>query len=262
MNTPTMTTLLALSLAGSSMLQAATLSLVTNTNPGEVTGGGNDSMSQIEVGQTLYVAIPYAGGAWQSAEATNYFSVSTFLLGDGGSSSVSFNFFTAIDSGTELSGITQLDAANITAGSANVVAAAVGLPPSDLANRSAAPVSAQIEYANQLGNPFASITNGILWLGITNTGENTVMYYASALGGSPAPTYSFGGPFDTEANSLLEDTYTYNTNVTGGAPVTSNQNVHPYITITAVTVPVPEPESALLAGLAVLGGLRRRRRSS
>lgn len=258
MNTPTMTTLLALSLAGSSMLEATTLSLVKNTNPGDVTGGGNNSVSQIGVGQTLYIAIPYAGAAWQSSEATDYFSVSTFLLGDGGASSVSFNFFTAIDNGDNLSAITQLDAANITAGSASVAAAAVGLEPSDLANTSVAGVSAQIGYADQVGNPFGSITNGILWLGITNTGANTVMYYASALGGTPAPAYQFDGPFDTGATSLLEDTYIYDTGT--GSLVGGHQNIHPYLTLTAETV--PEPTSALLAGLAVLGFLGYRRRSA
>ena len=259
MNTPTMTTLLALSLAGSSMLQAVTLSLVTNTNPGEVTGGLNDSISQIGAGQTLYVAIPYVAGAWQSSEATDYFLVSTFLLGDGGASSVSFNFFTALDSGTALSSIAPLDAANLAAGSASVAAATLGLP-SDPANTSVAAVNAQIEYANLTGNPFSSISNGILWQGITNTGANTVNYYASALGGTPAPTYAFDGPFDTGATSLLEDTYTYATNATGGTPDAANQNVHPYITITAVTV--PEPGIALLAGLAGIPLLLRRGRAA
>ena len=248
-----MTALLALSLAGSSSLHAATLMLVENTNPGEVTGGGNDSISQIGVGQTLYVAIPYAAGTWQGTGATDYFTVSTFLLAEGGTSTVSFNFFTAIDSGLELSAITALDAANITAGSASVAAADLGLPPSDPANTGVAAVNAQIEYENQIGNPFSSISNGILWLGITNTGSNTVTYYTGALGGSPAPAYSFGAPFDTVASSLLEDTYIYD----GETFVSGNQNVHPYLTMTAVTV--PEPRSALLAGLAGLALLRRRR---
>ena len=255
MNTPTMTALLTLALAGPSMLEAATLSLVTNTNPGEVTGGGSDFVSEIHAGQTLYVAIPYSAGAWQSSEATDYFEVSTFLLSSGGSSTVSFSFYSATDSGTDLSSITELS--GITAGTAAVMESVSG-QPSDPGNTAIAGVSAQIEYPNLTGNPFASISNGVMWLGITNTGSNTVAYYTgSPFGGSPAPTYTFGGPFDTEATALLPDTYTYNEN---GTLATGNENVHPYITITAVTV--PEPGTSLLAGCTILGCLLRRRRSA
>ena len=256
MKTPTMTALLALALAGPSMLEAATLSLVTNTNPTEVTSGGTDFVSEIHAGQTLYVAVPYAAGAWASTDATDYFEVSTFLLATGGSSTVSFSFYSATDSGTDLSSITELS--GITAGTTSVMAAVSG-QPSDAGNTAIAGVSAQIEYANLTGNPFASISNGVMWLGITNTGSNTVTYYTGTpFGfGSPAPTYSFSGPFDTEATSLLEDTYTYNQN---GTLATGNQNVHPYLTITAVTV--PEPGTSLLAGCAILGGLLRRRRAA
>lgn len=255
MKASTLTASLALALAGASAVQAATLSLVTNTNPTEVTSGGSDFVSEIHAGQTLYVAIPYAAGAWQSSEATDYFEVSTFLLSSGGTSTVSFSFYSATDSGEELSSITELS--GITAGSAAVMAAVAG-QPSDPGNTAIAGVAAQIEYANLTGNPFESISNGVLWLGITNTGSNTVSYYTgSPFGGSPAPTYEFGGPFDTEATALLPDTYTYNGNDT---LATGNENVHPYITINAVTV--PEPTTTLLAGIAVLGGLTRRRRSA
>jgi MYXO-CTERM domain-containing protein len=252
MNTSTMTALLALALAGPSMLEAATVSLITNTNPTEVTSGGTDFVSEIHAGQTLYVAIPYAAGAWPSSEATDYFEISTFLLSSGGTSTVSFSFYSATDSGTELSSITELS--GITAGTAAVMEA-VAVQPSDPGNTAIAGVSAQIEYPNLTGNPFASISNGMMWLGITNTGSNTVTYYTgSPFGGSPAPTYTFSGPFDTEASALLEDTYTYNQN---GTLATANENVHPYLTITAVTV--PEPGVAGLGGLAGLLLLRRRR---
>jgi hypothetical protein len=250
MNTPIRTSLLALAMAGAS--QAASVSLVTNTNPGEVSTGQNDYISEIYAGQTLYVAIPYAAGAWPSAEATDYLTISTFLLGTGGASTVSFSFYTATDSGTELSAITELS--GFTAGTASISAAAAGTPAELGAT---AGVEAQIDYANLTGNPFASIANGVVWLGITNTGSNTVAYYTgSPFGGTPAPAYTFAGPFDTEATALLEDTYTYNANDT---LATANQNVHPYLTITAETIPVPEPGAAALAGLAGVMLLLRRR---
>ena len=255
MKVSTITASLTLALAGASSLQAATLALVTNTNASDIPNGASDYVSEIQAGQTLYVAIPYAAGAWQSTEATDYFEVSTFLLSAGGASTVSFSFYSATDSGTDLSSITELS--GLTAGTASVMAA-VGVQPSDPSNTAIAGVTAQIEYANLTGNPFASISNGVMWLGITNTGANTVSYYTGdPFGlGVPAPTYTFGGPFDTEATALLEDTYTYNENGTLGA---ANANVHPYVTITAVTV--PEPGTGLLAGLAVLGCLRRRRKA-
>ena len=258
MKTPTITALMALALAGPSMLEAATLSLVTLTNPPEETvpAGGSDYVSSIHAGQTFYVAIPYAAGAWASPEATDYFEVSTFLLSSGGTSTVSFSFYTATDSGDSLSSITELS--GLTAGTASVMEA-VAVQPNDPGNTAIAGVTAQIEYPNLTGNPFASISNGMMWLGITNTGSNTVSYYTGdPLGlGSPAPAYAFGAPFDTEATALLERTYTYEQN---GTFATSNANVHPYITIDAVTV--PEPATGLLAGFAVAGCLLLRRRSA
>ena len=253
MNTSIALSTLALAVAGASVAQAATLSLVTNTNPEQVTGGGNDMVSEIHAGETLYVGIPYAAGAWASAEATDYFEVSTFLLGIGGTSSVSFSFHTATDSGTELSAVTELS--GITTGSTNVQAAVSG-SPMDSGNTSIAGVTAQIDYADLTGNPFASISNGVLWLGIKNTGSNTVAYYAGSPFGFPAPTYSLSGPFDTGATSLVEDTYVYDSSdqLVGG-----NQNVHPYLTITAETIPVPEPGPAALAGIAGMMLLFRRR---
>ena len=65
---------------------------------------------------------------------------------------------------------------------------------------------------------------------------------------------AFSGPLDTEATLLSPDTYTYNANNT---PATSNQNVHPYVTIVAVTV--PEPGLSALLGFAGFTLLRRRR---
>lgn len=255
MNTPRLTIgLLALALAGTPLLHAATVTLVNNTNASDVPGGATDYVSQIFTGQTLYVGIPYAGGTWPLTDAADYFTVSTYLLSEGGSSTVSFQFFTAQDSGTALSSITAL--ANFSAGSAAVAAASAG-QPSNPANTSVAGVTAQIDYANLTGNPFSTISNGMLWLGITNTGSNTVSYYTGdPFGlGIPAPVYSYASPFDTEMNALLPDTYTYNGN---GSLGSANQNVHPYISIDVVTV--PEPASAMLAGLAGLGLLLRRNR--
>lgn len=240
--------LLALALASPAAIQAQTnIPLVTNTNPTEVTGGGNDFVSQILAGQTLYVGIPYAAGIWPGADATDYFEVSAFILSEGGSSTAAFNFFTATDNGTGLSAITPV--AGVTAGTANV-AASVAPAPSDPGNTSIAGVSAQLDYANLPGDPFVSTTGGYLWLGITNTGTNTLTYYTANPfgGGSPAPTYAFGAPFDTGAPTLAADTYTYNADTTLAA---GNQNVHPYFNVTAVTV--PEPDMAMMTALAGLG---------
>ena len=258
----TFVTMLGLALAGASASHAATLSLVNNTNPGQVTGEGqgpedprSDYVSQILAGQTLYIGIPYSAGAWPSTEATDYFEISTFLLGVGGSSTVSFSFYSASDSGTELSGITELDELDgFTAGTVNIAEAGSGTPM-DLGPT--AGVTAQIQYADLTGNPFESISNGIVWLGITNTGSNDVAYYTGdPLGlGEPTPAYQFGGPFDSTATALHANTYYYS----GGSFVSGNSNVHPYVTINAETIPVPEPDSALLAGLAGLVLLIRRR---
>jgi hypothetical protein len=230
---------------------AAIVSLV-NSNTEEVTGNLNSSVSEILPGQTLYVGIPYAAGAWPSAEATDLFNVTTFLLGTGGSSTVSFNFYSATDTGTELSGITGLS--GFTAGSAAVSSVTAGDPSQYGASSG---VTAQVEYVNATGNPFASISNGVVWLGITNTGENTVSYYVGSPSGFPAPIFNeFAGPFDSNATSLLEHTYAYNS---GGvlAPGGMNENVHPYIVINAETIPEPAP--AAFAGLAAMLLLLRRR---
>lgn len=255
MNTVIRTSLAALALAGAS--SAATVSLVTNTNPDEVTGGQTDSISQILAGQTVYVGIPFAAGSWPSSEATDYFEVSTFLLATGGTSTASFSFYTATDSGTELTDITQLS--NITTGTVNVAQEVSGVP-ADAGNTAIAGVTAQLEYANTMGNPFASISAGVLWLGITNTGSNTINYYTGFPGlpagfGTPAPVYSFAGPFDSAESGLTPDSYVYQ----GGSLVTGNQYVHPYLSITAETIPVPEPGFAGLAGLAGFLLIRRRR---
>jgi len=257
MKTVIRTSLAALALAGAS--SAATVSLVTITNPEEVTGGQTDSVSQILAGQTVYVGIPFAAGSWPSSEATDYFEVSTFLLATGGTSTASFSFYTATDSGTELTGITQLS--NITTGSVNVAQEVSGVP-SDSGNTAIAGVTAQLEYANATGNPFASIGAGVIWLGITNTGSNTINYYTGFPGlpsgfGTPAPVYSFSGPFDSEQSGLTPDSYVYE----GGVLVDGGQNqyVHPYLSITAETIPVPEPGVAGLAGLAGFLLIRRRR---
>lgn len=247
---------LLISLVGAASSDAALITLVDNTNPAEVTGGGTDFVSQIAAGQTLYVGIPYAGGAWPTAEINDYFEVSTYLLGVDGSSTASFSFYSASITGdefeTELSGITELS--GFTAGVVNV-AQEVSTTPSDPGNLAVAGVTAQIDYNNQTGNPFASLTEGMLWLGITNTGGNAISYYiGSPFGGSPSPTYSFAAPFDTGASALHEDSYTYNS---GGDLAVSNQNVHPYLDIVVVTV--PEPDAALLAGLAGLSLILRRR---
>lgn len=247
---------LLVSLAGAASLKAAVITVVENINPGEVTGGGTDFVSQILVGQTLYVGIPYTGGTWPTAEANDYFEVSTYLLGVDGSSTASFSFYSAsvTDNGTstELTGITELS--GFTAGVVNV-AQQVSTTPSDAGNLAVAGVVAQIDYNNQTGNPFSSLTEGILWLGITNTGDSDISYYTgSPFGGSPSPGYSFAAPFDTETSELHEDSYTYDS---GGDLATSNQNVHPYMNVTLVTV--PEPSTALLAGIAGLSLVRRRR---
>jgi hypothetical protein len=227
--------------------------LVTNTNPSEVTGGGNDFMSQIFTGQTLYIGIPYTGGAWPSAEATDYFQVSTFLLAEAGTSTASFNFFTGNDSGTSLTGITPLP--GVSAGTTSV-AALVSDTPSDPGNTSIALITLQLDYNNQPGDPFSATTGGVLWLGITNTGTKTINYYTGSPFGVPAPSYLFNAPFDTGAAQLHDDTYTYNANSTLGA---ANQNVLPYLSVSAVTV--PEPGTLLLAGVAGASLLVRRRRS-
>lgn len=249
MNTAIKTSLFAFAFAGAS--QAATLNLVTS-NSEVVLGGEVDYTNEILAGQTLYIGVPYAAGAWPSAEATDYFNVSTFLIGVEGASSVSFNFYSASDSGTELNSINPL--AGFTAGSAAVPAAGAGTA-AELGATSQ--VNAQVQYADLVGNPFASISNGILWLGITNTGANTVSYYSGVPGfGSPLIAYTFGGPFDTEVSALYMNSYTYDLNGTlpdGG----QFQNVHPYVNVSAVTVPEPTA-----AALGILGGcllLRRRR---
>jgi uncharacterized protein (TIGR03382 family) len=251
MNTSTKVFLFAFAFAGAS--QAATLTLVENTNPEEVTGGGTDFVSQILVGQTLYVGIPYAGTPWPTAEATDYFEVATYLLGVEDSGTASFSFYSAADSGSDLSGITELS--GFTGGMVNV-AQQVSTNPLDTGNLALAGVTARIEYPNLTGNPFNSLTEGMLWLGITNTGSSTLSYYTGTpFGfGSPAPGYAFAAPFDSGATSLYADTYTYNS---GGDLATANENVHPYLAITAQTVPEPG-----VAALGLLGGvllLRRRR---
>ena len=254
--------MLGLALAGASAGHAATMSLVDNTNPTEVTEGGNDFAAELLAGQTLYIGIPYNGlGTWPAGEVADYFEVQAFLYGVGGDSTVSFSFYSAEDIGTESSSITQLD--GMTAGIASVLAGDAGQPPSDPSNYGVANVEAQIGYANLAGNPFASITNGIVWLGITNTGSNTVNYYTGVPGlppgfGTPSPAYTFGEPFDSTAGALYENSYIYDS---GNLPVDGgeNQNVHPYINITAETIPVPEPHAAALAGLAGVVLLLRRR---
>jgi hypothetical protein len=259
------TSLMALAMAGAS--SAATLSLVTNTNPEEVTGGEGvnqtEFTSEILSGQTLFIGIPYAAGAWGSAEATDYFEVRAFLLASGGTSTASFDFYTATDTGTALTDIAVFNNGNtITTGVANVAQAVSGTP-SDPGNTNLAGVTVQLEYGDSTGNPFGSLSAGIVWLGITNSGSNTIVYYTGVPGGfgSPNPEYSFGGPFDSGATSLAEDTYVYSSNVSPNDTLeTANQNVHPYINITAETVtPVPEPGAI---GLVSLGGIlliRRRR---
>jgi MYXO-CTERM domain-containing protein len=249
MNKAIKTSLLAFAVTGAA--QASTITLVSS-NSEVVTGGQVDYTVEILSSQTLYVGIPYSAGAWPSAEATDYFEVATFLLGIGGSSTVSFNFYSANDTGTELSAITPLS--GFTAGSASVGEAGSG-SAAELGSTSE--VTAQVDYANLIGNPFSSLSNGILWLGITNTGANTVSYYAGIPGfGSPLIEYTFGAPLDTTATALVANSYTYNANGTlpNGGPF---ENVHPYVTITAQTVPEPGA-----AALGLLGGfllLRRRR---
>ena len=145
----------------------------------------------------------------------------------------------------------------MSAGSTSVLSGNDLLPPSDSYNTGRAGVQAQIEYVNTTGNPFASISNAIVWLGITNTGANTMAYYWGIPGfGTPSPAYTFGDPFDTSATALQSETYIYNP---GGDFETGNSNVHPYMTITAETISVPEPGVAALAGLAGLLLIRRRR---
>ena len=207
---------------------AATLSLVTNTNPQEITGEGEnpgitDTTAEILPGQTLYIGIPYSGGAWPTSEATDYFEVSTFLLGVGGDSTASFSFYTATDIGTGSSVITELG--GMSAGSTSVLSGNDLLPPSDSYNTGRAGVQAQIEYVNTTGNPFASLSNAIVWLGITNTGANTMAYYWGIPGfGTPSPAYTFCDPFDTSATALQSETYIYNP---GGDFETGNSNVPP-----------------------------------
>lgn len=249
MNTAIKTSLLALTMAGAS--QAATLSLVTS-NSEVVLGGEVDYTNEILASQTLYIGIPYAAGAWPSAEATDYFNVSSFLIGVEGASSVSFNFYSASDSGTGLTSINPL--AGFTAGSAIVPEAGEGTA-AELGATSQ--INAQVQYADQIGNPFSSISNGILWLGITNTGANTVSYYSGVPGfGSPLIAYTFSGPFDTGASALHLNSYTYDLNGTlpnGG----QFQNVHPYVNVSVVTVPEPTAIALGLVGGCLL--LRRRR---
>jgi len=265
MKTIIRTSLMALAMAGAS--SAATLSLVTNTNPEEVTGGEGvnqtDFTSEILPGQTLFIGLPYAAGTWASAEATDYLEVTAFLLASGGTSTASFDFYTATDTGTALTDIAVFNNGNtISTGVANV-AQAVSSTPSDPGNTNLAGVTAQLEYGDSTGNPFGSLSAGVLWLGITNTGENTILYYTGTPGGfgSPNPGYSFGGPFDSGATSLAEDSYVYGSNESPNDTLeTANQNVHPYITITAETVtPVPEPGAIGLVSLAGMLLIRRRR---
>ncbi len=245
---------LLLCLGGATSVQATVISLVENTNYGDVAAGDVDFVSQIGAGQTLYVGIPYTAGAWPTLEENDYFGISTYLLADGGTSTASFSFYSAVDSGTELSDITELS--GFTAGTANV-AQQVSTTPSDSGNLAVAEVTAQIDYGNVAGNPFTSVTEGTLWLGITNTGGNTISYYTGApFGGSPSPAYSFADPFDTGATALNTDSYTYNS---GGDLAAGNENVHPYMNVTLVTA--PEPGTALLAGIAGISLIRRRRAS-
>ncbi|MEO5914761.1 MAG: hypothetical protein ABIS50_11040 [Luteolibacter sp.] len=243
---------LLLSFGGAGSVQAATVTLVSS-NTEVVTGGDVDYTVEILANQTLYVGIPYnSAGAWPTSEATDYFEVATFLLGIGGSSTVSLNFYSATDTGEALSTIAPLT--GFTAGSATVGAAG---PGSAAAQGGTSQVNAQVGYADLIGNPFSSIGNGIVWLGITNTGSNTVSYYAGVPGfGFPSIEYAFGDPFDTAATQLVANSYTYNSNGTlpdGG----KFENVHPYLVITAQTIPEPGT-----AALGILGGvflLRRRR---
>jgi uncharacterized protein (TIGR03382 family) len=249
MNTAIKTSLLAFALAGAS--QAATVALVAS-NTEEVTGGNVASTVEILASQTLYIGIPYSAGAWPSAEATDYFEITTFLVGSVGATTVSFNFYSATDMEGSLSDITPLS--GFTAGSANVGAEASGTPAE---KGLASQVNAQVDYVNLTGNPFSSISNGIAWLGITNTGDNPMSYYAGIPNfGFPSIEYTFGAPFDTAATALVANSYIYNSNgnlADGGG----FENLHPYVTITAQTVPEPG-----VAALGLLGGvllLRRRR---
>jgi len=265
MKTIIRTSLMALAMAGAS--SAATLSLVTNTNPEEVTGGEGvnqtDFTSEILPGQTLFIGVPYDAGSWGSAEATDYLEVRTFLLASGGTSTASFDFYTATDTGTSLADIAVFNNGGlITTGVANVAQAVSGTP-SDPGNTSIASVTAQLEYGDTTGNPFGSLSAGVVWLGITNSGSNTIIYYTGVPGGfgSPNPLYSFGDPFDSAATSLAEDTYVYSSGVTPHDTLeTANQNVHPYLTLTAETVtPAPEPGVVGFISLTGLLLLRRRR---
>jgi hypothetical protein len=216
--------------------------LVTNTNPGEVTGGANDYMSQVLPGQTLYVGVPYAGGALPAAEPIDYFTLSTYMLSTADEGSVSFNFYTGTDTGLSLTGITPL--AGMTAGTATV-APLVDDDPSAPGNTALAEVTTVLDYADLAGDPFAAAASsgGMLWLGITNTGGTTLSYYAGNPfgGGVSAPAYSFSAPFDTAATGLNADSYVNNPDGTLSEPY---QNVHPYVSFSAVTV--PEPDAVLL----------------
>lgn len=248
---------LLLSMYGAASVQAA-LTLVDNTNHASVTAGEVDSVGQIEAGQTLYVGIPYSGASWPEQEEGDYFfDVSTYLLGAEGSSTASFNFYSATEvideTESQLTGLTALS--GFTAGVVNVAQQNGSGVPSDSGNVAMAGVAAQIGYENLSANPFASLTEGILWLGITNTGENTILYYAGSPFGVPAPSYTFAEPFDTTTNSLYTNTYIHE----GGSQVSGNQNVHPYMNVVLEPVLAPEPSTALLAGLAGLSLLRRRR---
>ncbi len=241
---------LLLSMYGAASVQAA-LTLVDNTNHASVTAGQVDMVSQIEAGHTLYVGIPYAGNTLPDlGDGGHFLDIATYLLGVDGSSTASFNFYSATEvineTDSELTGLTALS--GFTAGVVSVAQEDGSGSPTSSGNLDVAGVAAQIGLT---GNPFESLTAGILWLGITNTGGNTILYYAGSPFGLPAPSYSFAEPFDTEVSSLHMNTYIYD----GGSFVSGNQNVHPYLNV----VLVPEPSSALLAGIAGLSLLRRRR---
>lgn len=244
------TSLLAFALAGVS--QAATVALVFS-NTTVVTNGEVEQVTLLSAGQTLYVGIPYSAGAWPSAEATDFFDVTTFLLGIEGAATASFNFYAATETGAGLTGITALS--GFTAGTADVIAA--DLEASISSQGAASQTIAEVQYADLVGNPFTSISNGIVWLGITNTSSNTIAYYSGAPGpnNSPSNAYIFASPFNSTQNQLVADSYTH----TGAVFDSGNENVHPWATVTMTTIPVPEPGAAALGMLGGILLLRRRR---
>lgn len=231
--------------------------LVQNTNPQEITTGQNPYVSQILPGQTLYVGIPYTGGSWPTTEPADFARVSTYLLGDGAAGSAGFNFYSATDSGTALSGITPMAAFTPSTVPVNATASS---DPADPANYNNAFVSADLDIPTApTGDLYAAAVSGVVWLGITNFGASTLLYYTGSPfgGGVPTPTYAFTGPFTSGASSLNPDTYTYNADTTLAA---GNQNIHPYFNVSIMTV--PEPAGSLMLGLAGFLWILQRRRSA